>query len=328
MKNEHFWRNRPVFVTGCTGLLGSWMSQALAERRAQVTGLIRDTTPQSHLYLSGTINRITTVRGEIEDYALIERALNEYEIETVFHLGAQTIVTTANRGPVSTFKSNIEGTWNILEACRNVPTVRRIVVASSDKAYGDQKNLPYDESTPLEGRHPYDVSKSCADLLCRCYFETYNLPVCVTRCGNFYGGGDLNYNRIVPGTIRSVFYNENPVIRSDGTFLRDYFYIRDGVESYLHLAEKMDDKRLLGEAFNFSTESPKSVIEIVNDILRIMKSPLKPVVLNQATNEIKDQYLSAQKARKMLNWSPGYAYEEGLKETIEWYRDFFRMQVR
>ena len=323
MKNEHFWRNRPVFVTGCTGLLGSWMSQALAERGAQVTGLIRDTTPQSHLYLSGTINRITTVRGEIEDYALIERALNEYEIETVFHLGAQTIVTTANRGPVSTFKSNIEGTWNILEACRNVPTVRRIVVASSDKAYGDQKNLPYDESTPLEGRHPYDVSKSCADLLCRCYFETYNLPVCVTRCGNFYGGGDLNYNRIVPGTIRSVFYNENPVIRSDGTFLRDYFYIRDGVESYLHLAEKMDDKRLLGEAFNFSTESPKSVIEIVNDILRIMKSPLKPVVLNQATNEIKDQYLSAQKARKMLNWSPGYAYEEGLKETIEWYTHFF-----
>ncbi|MGD0079997.1 MAG: GDP-mannose 4,6-dehydratase [Methanoregula sp.] len=328
MKNEHFWRNRPVFITGCTGLLGSWMSQALAERGAQVTGLIRDTTPQSHLYRSGTINKITTVRGEIEDYALIERVLNEYEIETVFHLGAQTIVTTANRGPISTFKSNIEGTWNILEASRNVPTVRRIVVASSDKAYGDQKNLPYDESTPLEGRHPYDVSKSCADLLCRCYFETYNLPVCVTRCGNFYGGGDLNYNRIVPGTIRSVYYNENPVIRSDGTFLRDYFYIRDGVESYLHLAEKMDDKRFWGEAFNFSTESPKSVIEIVNDILRIMKSPLKPVVLNQATNEIKDQYLSAQKARKMLNWSPGYAYEEGLKETIEWYRDFFKMQVR
>src|SRR5208337_2254070 len=215
MKNEHFWRNRPVFITGCTGLLGSWMSQALADRGAHVIGLIRDTTPQSHLYLSGTINKITTVRGEIEDYALIERALNEYEIETVFHLGAQTIVTTANRGPISTFKSNIGGTWNILEASRNVPTVRRIVVASSDKAYGDQKNLPYDESTPLEGRHPYDVSKSCADLLCRCYFETYNLPVCVTRCGNFYGGGDLNYNRIVPGTIRSVYYHENPVIRSD-----------------------------------------------------------------------------------------------------------------
>jgi CDP-glucose 4,6-dehydratase len=325
MGNEQFWRNRPVFITGCTGLLGSWMSRALVERGAHVIGLIRDTTPQSSLYLSGTINKITTVRGEIEDYALIERALNEYEVETVFHLGAQTIVTTANRGPISTFKSNIEGTWNILEASRNVPTIRQIVVASSDKAYGDQKNLPYDESTPLEGRHPYDVSKSCADLLCRCYFETYNLPVCVTRCGNFYGGGDLNYNRIVPGTIRSIYYNENPVIRSDGTFLRDYFYIRDGVESYLNLAEKMDDKQLWGEAFNFSNESPKSVLEIVNDILIIMNSPLKPVILNQATNEIKDQYLSAQKARKMLNWSPKYAFEEGLKETINWYRDFFRM---
>jgi CDP-glucose 4,6-dehydratase len=327
MRNEPFWRNRPVFITGCTGLLGSWMSQALVERGSHVIGLIRDTTPQSHIYLSGTINKITTVRGEIEDYALIERILNEYEVETVFHLGAQTIVTTANRGPISTFKSNIEGTWNILEASRNAPTVRRIVVASSDKAYGDQIKLPYDESTPLEGRHPYDVSKSCADLLCRCYFETYNLPVCMTRCGNFYGGGDLNYNRIVPGTIRSIYYNENPVIRSDGTFLRDYFYIRDGVESYLHLAEKMEDKQLWGEAFNFSTESPKSVIEIVNDILRIMNSPLKPVILNQAKNEIKDQYLSAQKARKLLNWSPKYAFEDGLNETIGWYRDFFKMMV-
>ena len=325
---ETYWQDRPVFITGCTGLLGSWLTQSLIDRGASVVGLIRDNTPNSFFFQSGLEKRITIVRGEIEDYALIERAINEYEIESVFHLGAQTIVTIANRSPLATFKSNIQGTWNILEACRQIPTVKRIVVASSDKAYGDQPALPYDEKTPLEGRHPYDVSKSCADLICRSYYETYGLPVCVTRCGNLFGAGDLNFNRIVPGTIRSLYQGERPVIRSNGTFLRDYFYVSDAVNAYLHLAEKMDDKKLQGEAFNFSTESPKSVIDIVSDILRIMNSPLKPVILNQAKNEIKDQYLSAQKARKMLNWSPKYMFEEGLKETIAWYQAFFKMMER
>jgi CDP-glucose 4,6-dehydratase len=321
---DEFWKDRNVLVTGCTGLLGSWLTKSLAEKEANVVGLIRDNVPRSNLNWSGFNNKIITVRGEIEDYFLLERTINEYEIDTVFHLAAQTIVTIANRNPISTFKANIEGTWNILEACRRAPLVKRIAVASSDKAYGDQEKLPYDEKTPLEGRHPYDVSKSCADLICRSYYETYSLPVCVTRCGNFYGGGDLNFNRIVPGTIRSIFNNERPIIRSDGTYLRDYFYIKDGAESYMLLAEKMENKNIHGEAFNFSTENPISVLEIVNKIIGLMESNLEPKILNNATNEIRDQYLSAQKAKALLSWHPLYSLDEGLKETIEWYQMFFK----
>jgi len=320
---ETYWQDRPVFITGCTGLLGSWLTQSLIERGANVVGLIRDNTPNSFFFQSGLEKCITIVRGEIEDYALIERVVNEYEIESVFHLGAQTIVTIANRSPIATFRSNIQGTWNILEACRQVSTVKRIVVASSDKAYGDQKHLPYDEDSPLEGRHPYDVSKSCSDLICRSYFETYNLPVCVTRCGNLFGAGDLNFNRIVPGTIRSLHRGERPVIRSNGMFLRDYFYVNDAVNAYVYLAEKMDEKRLHGEAFNFSTESPKTVLEVVNTISALMGSSLEPVILNTAINEITDQYLSAKKARDLLKWSAGSTFEDGLKNTITWYKKFF-----
>jgi len=320
---DKFWKNRNVFVTGCTGLLGSWLTKALVEKGASVTGLIRDLVPKSNLNWSGFNNEINIVRGETEDYFLLERTINEYEVDTVFHLAAQTIVTIANRNPISTFESNIKGTWNILEVCRRAPLVKRIIVASSDKAYGDQEKLPYDENTSLEGRHPYDVSKSCADLLCRAYFETYKLPVCVTRCGNFYGGGDLNFNRIVPGTIRSVLNKEAPVIRSDGTLVRDYFYIEDAVEAYLLLAEKMGELGVQGEAFNFSNEIQVTVLELVEKILKIMKSSLKPKVLGEATNEIKHQYLSAKKARKILNWRPRYTLEEGLQRTIKWYEDFF-----
>lgn len=321
---DNFWKDRNVFVTGCTGLLGSWLTKSLAEKDANVIGLIRDSVPKSDLNWSGVNDKIVTVKGEVEDYFLLERAINEYEIDTVFHLAAQTIVTIANRNPISTFKSNIEGTWNILEACRRAPLVKRIVVASSDKAYGDQVKLPYDESIPLEGRHPYDVSKSCADLICRAYFETYALPVCVTRCGNFYGGGDLNFNRIVPGTIRSVLNNERPIIRSDGSFLRDYFYIKDGAEAYLHLAKSMEDKCIHGDAFNFSTEQPLTVLDIVKKVLNAMNSDLEPVILNKTTNEIKDQYLSAQKAKDLLHWKPLYTLDNGLKETVAWYETFFK----
>lgn len=322
--SDNFWKDRNVFVTGCTGLLGSWLTKSLAEKKANVVGLIRDSVPKSNLNWSGSADEIVTVRGAVEDYFLLERTINEYEVDSVFHLAAQTIVTIANRNPISTFKSNIEGTWNILEACRRASLVSRIVVASSDKAYGDQVKLPYDENTPLEGRHPYDVSKSCADLICRAYFKTYALPVCITRCGNFYGGGDLNFNRIVPGTIRSVLNNERPIIRSDGTFLRDYFYIKDGAEAYLHLAKHMEDKSIHGDAFNFSIEQPLTVVDIVSKILEAMESDLKPTILNRATNEIKDQYLSAQKARNLLNWRPLYTLEEGLKETVAWYKTFFK----
>lgn len=318
--SDKFWKDRNVFVTGCTGLFGSWLTRALVERGANVTGLIRDLVPKSNLNLSGFNDEITIVRGEIEDYFLLERTINEYEIDTVFHLAAQTIVTIANRNPISTFEANIKGTWNILEICRRAPLVRAVVVASSDKAYGEQEKLPYDENTPLEGRHPYDVSKSCADLLCRAYFETYKLPICVTRCGNFYGGGDLNFNRIVPGTIRSVLNNEPPVIRSDGTLVRDYFYIEDAVDAYLLLAEKMENKEIHGEAFNFSNELQITVIKMVEKILEVVGSNLKPVILNEAANEITHQYLSAKKAKEMLGWKPRHTLEEGLRKTVIWYR--------
>lgn len=319
-----FWRNRNVFVTGGTGLLGSWLVEELVRRGANVVGLVRDLVPRARLNWSGTVNRINVVRGPVEDYPLLERTLNEYEIETVFHLAAQTIVGTANRNPVSTFETNIQGTWNLLEACRRNPLVRQIVVASSDKAYGEQAKLPYDESTPLEGRHPYDVSKSCVDLLCQAYFRTFGTPVCVTRCGNFYGGGDLNFNRIVPGTIRSVLFDEAPVIRSNGTLVRDYFYIEDAVGAYLMLAEKMAGLSINGEAYNFSNEIQVTVLDLTKKVLKLMKSNLKPQILDQAPHEIPHQYLSAKKARRQLGWKPLFTLEQGLKRTIAWYRGFFR----
>lgn len=319
---KDFWKDRNVFVTGCTGLLGSHLAVFLVERGANVIGLVRDTVPKSLLVRSGTLERITAVRGSVEDYLILERILTEYEIDTVFHLAAQTIVGIANRNPLSTFESNIKGTWCLLEACRRAPTVTRIVVASSDKAYGEQEHLPYEESAPLQGSHPYDVSKSCADLIAQTYHRTFGLPVCVTRCGNFYGPGDLNFNRIVPGTIRSILNNEAPVIRSDGSYIRDYFYVKDGALAYMHLAEKMDDSRIHGEAFNFSNELQISVLDLTNRILALMnRTDLRPKILNEVRNEIKHQYLSARKAREMLGWKPSYTLEEGLRETIEWYRN-------
>jgi CDP-glucose 4,6-dehydratase len=322
---SEFWRDRSVLVTGCTGLLGNWLVAELLERGALVTGLVRDLVPQSRLYAGEWYRQISIVRGCVEDLPTVERAINEYEVDTVFHLAAQTIVGVANREPLATFETNIKGTWNILEACRRVGGVSRIVIASSDKAYGDQLVLPYSETTPLQGEHPYDVSKSCADLISRAYYVSYGLPVCITRCGNFYGGGDLNFNRIVPCTIRAALRDKPVVIRSDGTFIRDYFYAKDGVLAYLHLAEQMDRKEVLGEAFNFSNELQISVRGMVDHVLKLMgKSHLEPVVLNRATNEIKHQYLSADKARKMLGWESKYPLEEGLKETIEWYKNFLK----
>jgi CDP-glucose 4,6-dehydratase len=322
-----YWKNRNVLVTGGTGLLGSHLTGLLVERGANVVGLVRDMVPKSSLIRAGIYDEINVVRGCVEDYFTVERALNEYEVDTVFHLAAQTIVGIANANPLSTFEANIKGTWCVLEACRRVPAVTKIVVASSDKAYGDQEKLPYDEDTPLQGAHPYDVSKSCADLLARAYYVTYQSPVCITRCGNFYGPGDLNFNRIVPGTIRSVLNDEAPAIRSDGTYVRDYFYVKDAALAYLHLAEKMKDTGIHGETFNFSNELQIPVLELVQKILKLMgRTDLKPVVLNQASHEIKHQYLAAEKARQRLGWKPRYNLDDALKETIGWYTEFFRAE--
>jgi CDP-glucose 4,6-dehydratase len=321
--NAVFWRDRPVFVTGATGLVGAWLTRRLVDAGADVVCFIRDWVPQSELARSHVIDRVKVVRGDICDRDALERAIGEYEADTVFHLAAQTIVGIANRNPVSTFESNVRGAWSLLEACRRSPRVKSIVVASSDKAYGDQETLPYSEDAPLQGRHPYDVSKSCADLIAQTYAHTYRMPVAVTRCGNFYGGGDLNWNRIVPGTIRSVLRGERPVIRSDGHFVRDYFYVEDGAGAYMLLAERLHQRpELTGQAFNFSIESEVTVLDLVNRILRAMGSDLKPVVLNEASNEIRRQFLSAAHARKTLDWAPLFTLDEGLARTIAWYGAF------
>lgn len=321
-----FWQDRPVFITGGTGLVGSWLVKKLAQVQANAVCLIRDWVPQSELVRSGIIDQVKVVRGDVRDRDLLERILGEYEIDTVIHLAAQTIVTIANRNPISTFETNIAGTWNLLEACRRSPKIKQIVVASSDKAYGEQTDLPYTENTPLQGKHPYDVSKSAADLISHTYANCYDLPVVITRCGNFYGGGDLNWNRIVPGTIRSLLRGQQPIIRSDGAFVRDYFFVEDGVEAYMMLAEKLvSTPDLRGEAFNFSNDAQTSVKEIVAKIIRLIGIAIEPDIRNEATHEIRHQYLNSEKARTTLGWRPLYTLEEGLSKTIDWYRKFLEI---
>ena len=318
-----FWRGRPVFVTGATGFLGGWLVRRLVSAGADVTCLVRDWVPQSELARAGLLERVKVARGDVRDQPLLERVLGEYEADTVLHLAAQTIVTIANRNPVSTFETNVGGTWALLEACRRSPAVRRVVVASSDKAYGECEQLPCGEEAPLRGRHPYDVSKSCSDLIALSYAATYGLPVAVTRCGNFYGGGDLNWNRIVPGTIRSALRGEPVVVRSDGSPVRDYLYVEDGAAAYMLLAERLAaDATLAGEAFNFSCENPTSVLDLVRRVLALMGSDARVEVRGGAPNEIGQQWLSAAKARRLLGWGPLYTPEEGLRRTIEWYRSY------
>jgi CDP-glucose 4,6-dehydratase len=321
-----FWQDKRVLVTGATGLLGSALVKDLLKNKADVICLLRDWVPESEMFRNENVNDVTIVSGAITNQPLLERVLGEYEIETVFHLAAQTIVKVANNNPVSTFESNIKGTWTVLEACRRSPAVTSIVVASSDKAYGTQPTLPYNEDMPLQGMYPYDVSKVCTDMIAQSYAQTYQLPIGITRCGNFYGPGDLNWNRIIPGTIRSVLRNQRPVIRSDGTTIRDYLFIEDAVKGYLRLAEFLDGWKTVysGEAFNLSTETPITTFELVNTILSIMDSDLEPVVLNRATNEIKEQWLSADKAHRLLNWYPLYHLDDGLRTTINWYKEILK----
>lgn len=325
---EHsFWSDRPTFVTGATGQLGGWLVKHLLEPGADVVCLVRDWVPQCELVRTGLIDRVTVVRGELRDLELLRRTLGEYEINTVIHLAAQSIVGTANQDPLTTFDTNIRGTWSLLEACRMNPTVEQVVVASTDKVYGDVDELPYTEEMPFLARYPYDVSKACADMIATCYAETYELPVAITRLPNIYGGGDLNWNRIVPGTIRSVWRGERPVIHSDGRFLRDYLYVEDASAAHIFLAERLaDSPQLRGEAFNVSSDTPLTVLELVEKIARLMGSDLQPLVENKVKHEILNQYLSAQKARETLGWHPLYTVDEGLQSTIDWYRAFFASQ--
>ena len=322
-QTSSFWQDRPTLVTGGTGLLGGWLVPRLLDAGADVVCLVRDWVPQSELIARGLLDRVKVARGEVQDQHLMERVLGEYEIDTVFHLAAQTIVGIAQRNPVSTLASNVGGTWAVLEACRRSPAVRQIIMASSDKAYGEHDGRRYTEDLPLEGRHPYDVSKSCADLIAQSYAASYGLPVAITRCGNFFGGGDLNWNRLVPGTIRSVLRGQRPVIRSDGSYVRDYFYIEDAAAAYMLLAEKLaNNPELRGQAFNFAHDTTLTVLELMQEILKLMGSPLLPVILNEAAGEILHQSLDASKARRLLGWQPQFSLAEGLTRTISWYRQF------
>jgi CDP-glucose 4,6-dehydratase len=318
-----FWTDRPTLVTGATGLVGGWLVGALLERGASVVCLVRDQIPHSRLLSGPMLGRVNVVTGDVRDQALLERVLGEYEVNTVFHLAAQAIVGVANRNPVSTFQTNVGGTWAMLEACRRSPAVKQIVIASTDKAYGDHASAVYDETTPLRARFPYDVSKACADLIAQSYAATYDLPVAVTRCGNFYGGGDLNWSRLVPSTIRSIIRGERPVIRSDGQYVRDYFYVEDGAAAYVLLAEQLAaHPELRGEAFNFSYDAKLTVLDLVDLIVNLMGSTLTPVVQNIATGEIPVQRLNPSKARERLGWRPTYTLDEGLGRTIGWYQQF------
>ena len=318
------WAESTVLVTGATGLVGSWLVRRLLQEGARVVALVRDWDPQTELIRSGDAQRCVVVSGGLEDYGTLERAISEHETDTVFHLGAQAIVGTAFRSPLLTFESNIRGTYNLLEACRvHGGLVQRIVVASSDKAYGEAEVLPYTEDMPAQGRHPYDVSKSCADLLAQTYAHTYGMNVAVARCGNIYGGGDLNWSRIVPGSIRLVLEGRAPVLRSDGTFTRDYLYVEDVVDAYLALAQQADRDEVRGEAFNFSPERQLSVLDLVQQLLRALGRPdLQPEIRDTARAEIRDQYLDAGKAKRILRWQAGVPLQEGLSRTVAWYRAF------
>jgi CDP-glucose 4,6-dehydratase len=314
-----------ALVTGATGMVGSALVRRLLDDGHDVVALVLDTDPQSELYRSGTVQATTIVNGALEDLATLERAIAVHAPDTVYHLGAQTIVGAARRAPLATLETNVRGTWNVLEACRRQPdVVDAVVVASSDKAYGTVTTLPYTESTPLAGDEPYEVSKAAADLIAQMYAQTYDLPVAVARCGNIYGAGDLNWSRIVPGTIRSLLRGEQPVLRSDGSFVRDYLHVDDVVDAYLVLGAALRERSVaVGEGWNFSDESPRTVMEIYEAVCVAAGAPgTTPHILDHAPGEIHDQWLSAEKARTALGWKAGVDLAAGLDRTVEWYRAF------
>lgn len=318
---KKFWQDRRVFITGGSGLVGGWLVEELLRQKAEVIVLVRDWVASSQLLSKNTLSKATLVRGDLSDSRFLERVLAEYEIQSVIHLAAQTIVPIANKNPLSTFESNIAGTWNLLESCRHVKSIDSIVIASSDKAYGDTPTLPYQEDMPLRAVYPYDVSKACADMIGFSYARTWGLPIAITRCGNFFGGGDLNWNRLIPGTIRSILRNHPPLIRSDGTLIRDYIYVEDAVSAYMVLSQALsEDHRLKGEAFNFSNDTQKTALQLTSILLEILNSDLTPIIKGGDGGEIKVQYLDSSKARQTLKWAPRFGLQEGLKKTVEWYK--------
>jgi CDP-glucose 4,6-dehydratase len=322
--SDSFWSARSVFVTGATGLLGGWLVRQLLEEGAEVVALVRDGNPRSMLVREGLISRISVVNGGLEDGDLLRRALTEYSVQTIFHLAAQPLVGVAKSDPVGTLRANVEGTWNVLEAAR-VAAVGQTIVASSDKAYGESSNLPYTEDHPLRGRYPYDVSKSCADLISSMYAHTYGLPVAVVRCANLFGGGDLNFSRTIPGVIKATLSGERFRIRSDGKFVRDFLYVKDAADAYLLVARELAQyPDRAGEAFNFSLAVRLTVLDVVRSVLELMgRSDLAPVIENRASAEIREQYMSCEKARTLLSWRPRFGMEAALRETIEWYSAYF-----
>ena len=323
VSHSPFWKGRPTLVTGAGGFLGRWLVHRLVDAGADVVCVVRDPDRLTKPPSMETVSRVRIVRNDLRDYDSVVRILHDSSVDTVIHLAAQAIVGIAMRDPMHTLETNVAGSWRILEACRKTPSVKQVVVASSDKAYAPNRPLPFDEATPLEGRYPYEVSKSCADLVAQMYGITFGVPLCIARCGNFFGGGDINFNRVVPGTIRSVLQGERPLIRSDGLYVRDYLYIEDAVEAHMLLAEQLAARpELAGQAFNFSNEVRLTVIDLVREILHLMGSDLEPSVMNSASNEVRETYLTAERARRELGWSPRFSVEEGLERAIAWYRDF------
>lgn len=320
-RNKNFWEDKRVLVTGHEGFLGSWLAKTLVEKKARVIGLDK-VKNKAKVILNGLRPQIICLNGNIADLEFVKKAVQKYRPQFIFHVAAEAIVGEANKNPLRTFQSNIQGTWNILEASKGKGFIEGVIVASSDKAYGSHAQLPYKETAPLKGEHPYDASKSCADILCRTYFKTFQVPVCITRCGNIFGPGDYHFSRIVPDAIRHVLQGKQFIIRSDGTFTRDYIYVRDIIDAYLSLAEKMKRKKLYGEAFNFSDEKPLSVLALFRRIVQLSRhKSAQPKILNKAKYEIRHQYLSSRKARRVLGWQPRYSLDRALVETINWYRE-------
>lgn len=322
--SNSYWSGKNVFVTGSTGLIGSWITRELVKSGAHVVSLIRDVHRLSILDLvcGKEFKPKTLIYGDLRDYELLLRVLNEYEIAVCLHLAAQAIVGVANKSPLSTFESNVRGTWTLLEACRNTSSIESIVVASSDKAYGEPLNVPITEDHPLIATFPYDASKACVDMIARSYHTSFGLAVAVSRCCNIYGGADLNFSRIIPDTIRSVLLDREPLIRSDGSPIRDFMYIDDAVSGYLLLAENMQRAGVAGNAFNFGTGKPVKVLDLVNKIIKNAgKQNLQPKIMGNKSNEINVQYLDSTKAKQILNWEAKTTLDDGLTKTIQWYKE-------
>jgi len=321
----NFWKDKNVFITGGAGFIGTWIIKELVDKGAEVYCLVKEMPKESNFTGLGLDKKVSLIYGDILDINSLKLFFEKYNIDSVFHLAAQPLVQLALKFPLETIETNVMGTLNVLEACRLNPRIKRILIASTDKAYGSSEKLPYDETFPLRGEYPYDVSKSCVDLISHAYGKTYNMPVAITRCSNVYGGGDLNFDRIVPETIKHILFNENISIRSSGKFKREFFYVKDAAHAYVVLAEKIEELGLKGEAFNFGTDKPVVILDLVKNIIDISeRKDVKIDILDIAKAEIKDQYLSSEKARKILKWEPKYNLEEGLKETFNWYKEYFK----